>query len=232
MKSKKNLAKTINISLVILVFALIGGGLYINIMKQRAIDRSRLPEKVELSKGFQRWITNLKNSGMTIEGDEFRLKKENEIYNTRWMTVSSLDDPKVNETFQQNIAAHQNIKKVIFSPSEKEYIDYRNEARNGVLPTEVHFYGQKEDKLVDARLLSCKAEFNCYFDRAYFLDNDVFVISEFSRNLNDNETNTCAINQTCTYTVKIHVVDLKNNSRLVYESKPFELNLQQQITQL
>ena len=92
------------------------------------------------------------------------------------------------------------------------------------MSNEVRLYGLKEDKILDARVLDCSVKGNCYFDRAYFLDNDVFVISEFSRNINkkDPAATECMVTDTCTYTIKIHVVDMVHNKRLVYESKPFD----------
>ena len=98
----------------------------------------------------------------------------------------------------------------------------------------MRFFGQKEDKIIDSRAVSCKKEANCFFDRAYFLDNDVFVVSEFSRNIKKTDTNVkpCSINEVCTYTIKLHLIDLVKNSRLVYESHPLEIKLSELIPQL
>jgi hypothetical protein len=210
-------------------------GAAININEQLSIDRSKLPEKVEEEKGFQRWITNLKNKGLDfVDADEFTLVEENEIYNTKWMEVYSFDEPGRQEEFEQTIRERKDLPKVIFSPSERLFIDYRNEKRNGIKANEVHFYGARDDKIIDARILDCSVDANCYFDRAYFLSNDVFVISEFSRNIHkrDKTAPKCAIDEECTYSIKIHVIDLINNSRLVYESKPFNIVLSQLIPEL
>jgi hypothetical protein len=220
--------------LVAAIFILVALGAGINIQKQLSIDRSKLPEKVEQDKGFQRWITNLKNKGLDfVDADEFTLV-ENEIYNTKWMKVYSLDKPEEQETFAQTIAEHQNLPMVIFSPSERLFIDYRHENRESYKPNEVHFYGARDDKIIDARILDCSVRANCFFDRAYFLSNDVFVISEFSRNIDKKDTTTpkCAVDTACTYSIKIHVIDLINNSRLVYESKPFNIVLSELIPEL
>ena len=83
-----------DIVLVSIIFLATLFGVYLNIEKQRSIDKSKLPERVEENKLFQRWITNLKNHDLNIEADEFKLKEENEIYNTTWMTVYSIDDPE------------------------------------------------------------------------------------------------------------------------------------------
>lgn len=216
--------KPISIFLAIIIIFFIGLGVYSNVSEQRAIDRSKLPEKVELSRGFQRWITNLKNKGVELEADDFRLIEENEIYNTKWMKVYSIDEEGREEEYKQTLNDNKELDKVIFSPSEREFIDYRNEKRGDYKPNEVHFYGLKEDKIIDARILDCSIKANCYFDRAYFLDNDVFVISELSRNIDkrDETTPDCSKDLICTYTFKVHVIDLINNSRLVYESEPFE----------
>ncbi len=221
--------------LVVAIFILVALAAGINIHKQFSIDQSKLPEKVEEAKGFQRWITNIKNKGLDfVNADEFLLVEENEIYNTRWMEVYSLDEEGRQEEFEQTIADHKNLQKVIFSPSERLFIDYRHEKRNGVKANEVHFYGARDDKIIDARILDCSVRANCYFDRAYFLSNDVFVISEFSRDIHKRDTTTpeCPKDTECAYTIKIHVIDLINNSRLVYESKPFNIVLSQLIPNL
>ena len=214
--------------LVSLIFLLVGFGVFINVQEQLSVDRSKLPEKVEEHKGFQRWITNLKNKGLEyINADDFFLIEENEIYNTRWMKVYSLDEEGRQEEFEKTIADHRGIDGVIFSPSERLFIDYRHEKRGGYNPNEVHFYGVRDDKIIDARILDCSTRANCYFDRAYFLSNDVFLISEFSRTIHkhDETTPECSIDTECEYSIKIHIIDLINNSRLVYESKPFNIVL-------
>lgn len=205
----------------------IGVATYVNYRQDKDVDRSKIPVKLETNKSFQKWITNLKNKDLTIEADEFRLKEENEIYNTKWMMVYSIDDPGVTEQFNAVILKYVKTKGVVYSPSERQYIDYRNISRDGYDATQIHYYGLRDDKLLDARLLDCPASLNCYFDRAYFLDNDVFVVTEVSRNIDKRAENipVCATDQICTYTFKVHLVDLNKNSRLVYESKPFEANL-------
>ena len=214
----------INYAVATLIFLAIATGVWLNIKEQKSIDHSKLPEKVEQSNGFQRWITNLKNKDMVIEADEFTLKEENEIYNTKWMKVYSIEEEGMREKYNGTIESLRGVKKVVFSPSERELIDYRPEYRDGYAPNEVHFYGLKEDKIIDARILDCSAHANCYFDRAYFLDNDVFVISEFSRTIDkkDEVSAVCSVEETCEYSVKVHVIDLINNKRLVYESRPFQ----------
>ncbi len=210
-------------------------GVSSNIMQQKAVDRSKLPTKIEQSKGFQRWITNLKNKNLSTEADEFRLQEEVELYNSKWTNVTSIEQPGEQEKFNAVIAAHQNIKKqVVFSPSKREFLDLRNMDRDGYNSNEVRFYGQKEDKVIDTKILDCSLLANCYFDRGYFLNNDVFVVSEFSRNIDKKDQNppVCALNQECEYTIKIHVIDLINNSRLVYVSKPFNIVLETLIPQL
>lgn len=205
-----------------------------NKVKELEVDHSKLPQKVAESRGFIRWITNLKNKDFVIDADEFRLKEENEIYNTKWVKVYSIDEPGRAEEFAKNITDHQNLDKVIFSPSGKQFLDFRNIQREGYAPNEVHHYGQRDNKIIDSRLVDCSVRSNCYFDRAYFLDNDVFVISEISRNIDKKDTTApdCQPTQECSYTFKVHVVDLVNNSRLIYESKPFTIILADKIKDL
>ncbi|MFC1722169.1 hypothetical protein ACFL0C_00805 [Patescibacteria group bacterium] len=221
--------------LALLIFILVTVGVGINVYKQLSIDQSKLPDKVEESKGFQRWITNLKNKELDfVNADQFRLLEENEIYNTKWLNIYSIDEPGMMDKYNEEIESHKKIDKVIFSPSERLYLDYRNEKRGDYEPNEAHFYGIRDDKIIDARILDCSTRANCYFDRAYFLSNDLFVISEFSRNIHkkDTKTPTCPVDQECEYSIKIHVIDLINNSRLVYISKPFNIVLSDLIPEL
>lgn len=212
----------------------VAGATFVNYVQDKAVDRTKLPEKVELNKSFQKWITNLKNKGLTIEADEFRLKEENEIYNTKWMSVFNIDDEGVKEQFDANIAKYIDTKGVVYSPSKRQFVDYRNIPRDGYEANQIHYYGLRDDKLLDARLLDCAASLNCYFDRAYFLDNDVFVVTEISRNLDKKSPDIppCLADQTCAYTIKLHLVDLNKNSRLVYESNSFDTNLATLIPEL
>ena len=209
-------------------------GVRSNILEQKAVDHSKLPEKVEENRGFQRWITNLKNKGFEIEADAFKLKEENEIYNLKWIKVYSADDEEILKTYQKYLETLKNTPKVVFSPSERLFIDYRNITRDGYESNEVHFLGQRDDKIIDARILDCSIKANCYFDMAYFLDNDVFVVSEISRNISkyDEEVEPCSIDDSCEYTFKVHVIDLVNNQRLVYESPAFEGVVSQIIPEL
>ncbi len=219
MKKPKNL----KIGLASLLFLFVGGGVYLNLREKAAIDNSKIPPKVEEDRSFQRWITNAKNKDIPIEADEFRLAEENEIYNTRWMKVYSLDEPGREEEFEQTLEANRNIDHIIFSPSDRIFLDYRNIKRGDYKAHEVHLYGQNEDKIIDARILECYNNNNCYFDRAYFLDNDVFVVHEFSL---ANKVDLCPKDETCSYTFKVHLVDLINNKRWIYESneKPLEFD--------
>lgn len=226
--------KYLNSVLIFIIFLAVSFGVFLNVKQQSAIDRSKLPQKVELDRMFQRWNTNLRNKGLVIEADGFKLKEENDIYNTTWMTISSIDDPGKNTEFEANLEKHRNIKGIVFAPSDKMYVDYRYMDRDNILPNQVHLYGLKEDKIIDARILDCSMRANCYFDRAYFLDNDVFVITEFSRNISKKDLTTpvCPVDQVCTYTVKLHLVDLIHNKRSVYESTSFDIILSDWIPNL
>ena len=227
------------------IFLLVIAGAGINVYQNLSVDDEKLPDKVEHSDGFQRWITNLKNKGMDfVEADEFRFIEENEIYNTKWLTISSLDEDGKQEEFENTLKAHliqtdvtdelTPIKGVIFAPNENMFIDYRNGEKDGYDSNEARLYGLKEDKIIDARILDCSIRANCYFDRAYFLSNDVFVVSEFSRAIDkkDKDAPICTIDQKCTYSIKLHLIDLINNKRWVYESESFDIILTEWIPDL
>ncbi|MFH1648479.1 MAG: hypothetical protein ABIA11_01960 [Patescibacteria group bacterium] len=217
-----------------ILFILVTTGVFSNIKQQLAVDESKLPEKLEANNLFQRWITNLKNNDVDVGADDFRLFEEAEIYNTMWVTIKSIDDPGVEEWFSNELLIHQDLDKVVFSPSDKEFIDFRHTPRGEYNINEVRFLGQKEDKILDSKVVDCSIRANCYFDRAYFLDNDVFVVTEISRNIHkhDDTSELCPIDEICTYTVKLHLIDLIQNKRLVYESNPFDVVLAKLIPEL
>jgi hypothetical protein len=224
----------LNKILAILIFLGVGLGLGLNIQKQKSIDKSKIPQRLEEERLFQRWITNLKNKDLDIEADEFKLKEENEIYNTTWIDVYSADNPEQKALYDKTIEENKGLDKVVFSPNERVFVDFRNIDRGDVMRNEVRLYGLKEDKIIDARVLDCSLKGNCYFDRAYFLDNDVFVITEFSRNIDKKDPNVevCARDEVCTYTIKLHYVDLIHNSRAVYTSEPFDIILSEWVEKL
>ena len=203
-------------------------------MQQRAVTNAKLQPEIALSGGFQRWITNLKNKGLQVEGDEFRLLESTAVFNSQWLKVASLNTPGEEDIYNNTLKSMQKVKKVVFSPDNTAFVDYRNEVREGALPTQVKYYGLKGDKVLDANVIDCSALANCYFDRAYFIDNDTFVVSEFSRNIDKKDTTAavCKTSETCTYTIKVHVVNLLTNSRLEYQSKPMDLVLDKVIPEL
>ena len=217
-----------------ILFILVTTGVFSNIKQQLAVDESKLPEKLEANNLFQRWITNLKNNDVDVGADDFRLFEEAEVYNTMWVTIKSIDDPGVEEWFNEELLTHQGLDKVVFSPSDKEFIDLRHVLRGEYNINEVRFLGQKEDKILDSKVVDCSIRANCYFDRAYFLDNDVFVVTEISRNIHkhDDTAELCPIDEICTYTIKLHLIDLIQNKRLVYESNPFDIVLAKLIPEL
>jgi hypothetical protein len=216
-----------NVFLIAIIFLAVALGVYQNERIKNAIDQTKLPLKVENDRVFQRWDTNIRNKGLLITADDFTLVETNEVYNTQWIKVTSIDDPQVKAAFDQNLADHKNIQKVVFAPSGTMYLDYRNIFKDGYFPNQVHLYGLKEDKILDARILDCSERGNCYFDRAYWLDNDVFIITEWSRDISKEQETipVCPITSVCTYAIKLHMVDLVHNKAYIYKSKTFDLNL-------
>lgn len=233
--------------LVAAILLLVAFSVAVNYSKQLAVDQSKMPEKVELHESFQKWLTNHKNKGLNITADEFRLKEKNEVFNSTSMKVYSSDNSKALKRYEEEIDKHKSLDEdVVFSPSGRQFLDYRHvfrddfdllaetagEETQALFAANVAQYlGLQDDKIIHSKILICNLDANCYFDRAFFLDNDVFVISEISRNIEKDDLNVtpCAANKLCTYTFKLHVIDLKHNSRLVYESNPFELILKDQV---
>lgn len=201
----------------------------VNYQQDKAIDRTKIPMKVEQAKGFQRWITNLKNKDFVIEADEFLLVDENELFNTKTTRVYNLDNEETKQKFSSDMNRLRDTKKVVYSDDNLQYIDYRDTDRDGYTPYQVRYFGTRDHKLIDAKLVDCSGDLNCYFDRGFFVNNDIFVMSELSRNLDKRAPiiPICTQEEECEYTFKIHVANLKENSRIVYESKPFRIILEE-----
>lgn len=226
--------KYFNFFLIFIIFVSIALGVYQNQLKKASIDRTKIPLKVEEDRDFQRWNTNIRNKGLEITPEDFILVEENEVYNSQWIKITSVDNPQAKAAFDQNLIDHKETKKIVFAPSGTMYLDYRNVFKDGYFPNQVHLYGLKEDKLLDARILDCSERGNCYFDRAYWMDNDVFIITEWSRDISKKDITIpeCPVTSICTYAIKLHMVDLKHNKRYIYKSKTFDINLSEWIQNL
>jgi hypothetical protein len=225
--SKTN--KIVTVILTLLLFGGVVGTVVSNYAEEYAVDNSKLPDKVERSKEFQKWINNHKKR-FTLEADSFRFKEKNEFFNSAFITIKSSDDEIALKEHQEKLARFATYPSVRFSPNEFEFLDYRHEKREGdkYAANDVYYHGLREDKIIDTKILSCKIELNCYFDRGFFIDNNGFVISEISRNVDKKDIpimKPCAFNDICTYTIKLHVYDFINSSRYVYESMPIDINL-------
>jgi hypothetical protein len=222
------------IALITAIFLLVLSTTYINLSKKRAIDRTRIPAKVEESRGFQRWITNLKNKGFEISADEFKLSDSSEIFTSSRIRISSVEEPGKKEELDAILTESRDTEGIVFAPNERHFIDIRNVPRPGYAPSDVRFYGLKEDKIIDGRFIECSLRANCLYDRGYFLNNDVFVVTEISRNIDikDRDSPICLPSEVCEYSFKVHVVDLNKNSRHTYVSKPFSGVLEEIIPEL
>jgi len=218
----KHLDKTL-IGLIILLVAL---GVGLNLNQQYSVDRSKIPSKLESNGKFQKWLTNVKNKNIPLEADNLRFIEDSNIFNTIWTSTTSIDDPKNRLFYEENIKALSLLKESEFSPNEREVVNYSDSLRFGYGPNVVFFYGLREDKVLQSKIVNCELEENCYFHRAGFLDNHVFFIAEVSLyNFDEKNPIVCASSQNCLYSFKVHLVDLNNNSIMTYESDSFESNL-------
>ena len=223
--------KLITKILVILIFILVGATIYSNYKEQLAIDRSKIPDSMEYAEEFQDWIINMKKQ-VDVSADEFRLLEVNEVFNSAHFTVQSRDNKEAYQKHLNKLEEFSKYDDVRFSPNGFQFLDYRHKTRvdNEFEPFEVYFHGLRENKIIDTKILSCKPERNCYFDRAFFIDNDTFVISKYSRpitdeNLKSGNYEPCAFDEICTYTIKLHLFDIINSDQYVYESDSYEVNL-------
>lgn len=186
----------------------------INVNNKRAEDASKLPKEIVESKSFIRWITNAKNKGADIDSDEFRLQEEYEVFSVTNIRVYSLDKPENNILLKETLAQYPNEKKVVFSPNRKMFLDYRD-SPTGIDPT-VRIFGLRGNKIIDSRVVQCFDKNNCYFDRAYFLTDDLLVVHEISTAAHGMSCTRASI---CKLTFKTHVVNLSDNKVKTYYSK-------------
>ncbi len=196
---------------------------YINLQEKAAVNESRLPEKVATERYFNRWLTNLKNKDVEIEGKEFFFIEEREALSMSVLKVYSVEDPIKKEQLDLALQNLQDTSHVAFAPNNRIFLDYRDEFKDGFLPGQVRLFGQKENKIIEARIVDCYTPHNCYFDRAYFLTNDYFVIHEVSL---ADKLDLCTREEVCAHTFKTHLVDLINNKVKTYysEEKLFSIN--------
>lgn len=217
--------------LVGLVFLLVIATIYSNYREQLAIDRSKIPESMEYAEEFQDWIINMKKQ-VNVSADEFRLQEVNEVFNSAHFDVSPKDNKKAYQDHLDKLKEFKKLDDVRFSPNGFQFLDFRHltKVNEKYDSYDVYFHGLRENKIIDTKILSCEPLKNCYFDRAFFIDNDTFVISKYSRpisdeDLKDENYDTCEIDEVCTYTIKLHLFDLINSDQFVYESKPYKVNL-------
>lgn len=212
----KNLDKI----LISIIAILVAVGVSLNIREQYSIDKSRLPTKLETNSKFRSWLSNLKDKDLDLDADNFRFLEENDVFNTVNLATESIDNESSRKIYDQNMSELTKLKETAISPNEREVVNFSNSDRFGFFPGEVFFYGLREDRILRIKLADCANRENCNFHRAAFMDNHVFFIMELSpKGLASENQLTCALDQVCEYSFKAHLIDLNNNSRVVYESE-------------
>jgi hypothetical protein len=231
-----NVIKTERIILFILLFALITLGAYSNYAEKKALDESKLPKYVEENNQFQKWITNHKNKDINLEADDFRLYEENEVYNSARIVVYPISDEIHTKAYTEALEFYKDIKKARFSPNKEQVVDYRHEIRFGISernfkPQDLMYLGKRGDRIIENKLLQCSSDALCYIDRAFFVNDDTVVVSTFT--LNNEVTGKvfapCDYSQKCEYVVTLYVMNIADNSALVYKSPPINLVLNSKI---
>ena len=210
-------------SIIIAIVLLVAAATYINAAeKGRGFDKT-LPAKIIQNTDHRIWITGLNDKGISVLPDSFVYLERSEIYTTSRLSVFSPREPETQEQYNANLLESDSVEGIIFSPDGKQFIDIRNIPRRGYNATDVRYYGTREDKIIDARFAECYYKFNCYYDNAYFINNDTFVVYEISQYTSEKgeKPKDCLDTGECEYTFKIHLVNLNTNSRVIYESPAF-----------
>jgi hypothetical protein len=212
----KNLDKI----LIIFISLSIGGVISLNLYEQYSVDKTKLPTKLETHERFQRWLSNLKDKNVDLEADNFRFLEDSNIFNSIWTSTTSIDDDSSRLIYEENIKELKKLKRTEISPNEREIINFSKGARFGYTEKDVFFYGLREDRILNTKIADCYQHFTCNFHRGAFIDNHVFFIMELSQKfVPESEFKYCNLDEVCEYTFKVHLVDLNNNSRTVYESE-------------
>lgn len=206
--------------LISIIAILIATGVSFNLYKQYSVDKTKLPFKVESHSRFQRWLSNLKDKGLDLEADKFRFLEENNLFNSIWTSTESIDNDISRKNYDLNMQELLKLKESAKSPNEREIVNFTHSDRFGFLPNQVFFYGLREDRILKTKVAECPDNSNCDFHRAAFIDNHVFFIMELSlKNFDKKNPKTCRLDEICEYTFKVHLIDLNNNSRTVYQSE-------------
>jgi hypothetical protein len=216
--------------LFVLILIIVGFSAGINIIQELQADETKIPLDLEQNGTFSKWLTNIKNkefglieNGEEMSADSFTKVSESNIFNTIWTSTTSIDNDEARNEYEKNMELLKSYKTSAESPNEREIVNYDPSIRFGFNPNEVFFYGLREDRILKTKVVDCDVYSNCYFDRAGFLDNHVFFVSEVSlKGFSKENEATCDPTTMCEYTFKIHLVDLMNNQRTEYESKPFK----------
>lgn len=212
----KNLDKI----LILAISIFVAGVVTLNLHDQYSIDKTKLPIKLETHSRFQRWLSNLEDKGVDLEADRFTFLKDSNIYNTIWTSTVSIDDELSRKMYEDNMKVLLDYKESIKSPNEREIVNFTMSDRFGFSAKDVFFYGLREDRILRTKIANCYQHFTCNFHRGAFIDNHVFFIMELSQKaVPEEEFKGCELDEVCDYTFKVHLVDLNNNSRNIYESE-------------
>ncbi len=220
-----NIANMKKAIVIIILFGSIGWAVYQNIADQESENGSTLPAKITKNENFTAWVDEIAvrsaDAQIDLSPDRFDRKDEREIYFWDRLNLSTLDDEEFLEEKDALWETYSGLDGVTFSPNGKIFIDYRNIFRRELNRNQVNLYGQRESILIDARILDCTMPNRCFFDTGYFINEDTFVIHELTV---ENTQEDCSLERNvCNYTVKIHLVELHNNKRSLYEGPGINL---------
>ena len=213
--------KFIKILFVVIIFASIGGAVLINTKKDDSEDKDdkTFPSEIADHENFKTFQKEMSDAGIVVNPDEIIIKDQREIYNPDRIKVFSQQDEIKKTELEETTQSLRDVSGVTFSPDQKIILDYRNIARVGASSRQIRLFGIRSEKILDAPLLDCAISSECIYIDGYFIDNDSFVLHEISLARKDPD---CVVGSTCSYSIKIHYVELMQNQRSLYESTEFE----------
>ncbi len=207
--------------LLLIVFVLFAAS--INYLSSLKTNSEKLPLGLESEKRFQGWIRRWKDKFPQIESDTFKKIDAGEIIsstNPRYsFSETDWDDVKL------QIETAKKEKYNVISSDKNQYLNFRSyflESKEAS-SSYVYYYGVRENKLITGPIYECKKT-NCWFDRPFFLNPDLFYMAEIQEKLYPDAPDRCKKENICSYELYMHEFDLKKNKRTTFVSSQLLTN--------
>lgn len=206
----------VKVAFILLIFFVLSAA-SLNYLQSLKINSEKLPLGLESEKRYQGWIRRWKDKFPQIESDTFKKIDDGEIIsstNPRYsFSETDWDDVKTTiETAKKN-------KYNVIAPDKNQYLNFRSyfSDTKEASSSYVYYFGVRENKTISGPIYECKKT-NCYFDRPFFLNPDLFYMAEVEEKLYPDAPNRCKNEGICSYELLMHEFNLKKNKRTTFRS--------------